>query len=50
MHININHANFKSKNENLFKKKLNKKIIYNIYLLKKNLVYEEYIFYLNKNF
>lgn len=30
MHININHANFKSKNENLFKKKLNKKIIYNI--------------------
>lgn len=31
MHININHANFKSKNENLFKKKLNKKIIYNIY-------------------
>ena len=26
MHININHANFKSKNENLFKKKLNKKI------------------------
>ena len=33
MHININHANFKSKNENLFKKKLNKKIIYNIYFL-----------------
>ena len=36
MHININHANFKSKNENLFKKKLNKKIIYNIYLFKIN--------------
>ena len=33
MHININHANFKSKNENLFKKKLNKKIIYNIYYI-----------------
>ena len=38
MHININHANFKSKNENLFKKKLNKKIIYNIY----------FIYFLNK--
>ena len=33
MHININHANFKSKNDNLFLKKLNKKIIYNIYYI-----------------
>ena len=40
MHININHANFKSKNENLFKKKLNKKIIYNIYL--KNILKKKY--------
>ena len=43
MHININHANFKSKNENLFKKKLNKKIIYNIYFNKiKNKIYNFY--------